>query len=197
MLTWILATVVAVVILALFVGAIIIYNTFQRLRHAIARAQANIDVLLKQRFDEIPQLVRVCASYASFERKTLQALTELRTQFEAARDIRPREQLDRQLTDQLMELAATAENYPQLRASEQFLNLQRRVSDLEMEIADRREFFNQSVTEYNVRLVSFPDLLIARMLRYPSLTVFEAAPEERGVQPIAMPEEDQTRLHDA
>jgi LemA protein len=184
MFSWIVGTAVTIVIAVLVIGAIVIYNTLQRLRYAIARANANIDVLLKQRFDEIPQLVRVCANYASFERKTLQALTELRAQFDAARDLRKREQLDRQLTNQLVDLAATAESYPELKTSEQFLNLQRRVSDLEMEIADRREFSNQSVTEYNVRIASFPDLLVARIFRYTPMPVFEVESEARDSRAI-------------
>src|SRR6202048_4906231 len=122
--------------------AVILYNGLVRLRNENDRAWANIDVLLKQRHDEIPNLVETVKGYMQHEQQTLVAVTQARAASRNAASVRQKAQADLMMTGALRGLFAVAENYPQLRANENFLKLQRRISELEERIADRREFFN-------------------------------------------------------
>ena len=121
---------------------IIIYNGLVRLRNDSNRAWANIDVLLKQRHDEIPNLVETVKGYLQHERQTLVAVTQARAASISAASIGQKAQANLMLTGALRGLFAVAENYPQLKANEKFLRRQNRISELEERIADRREFFN-------------------------------------------------------
>src|SRR6266849_5778443 len=123
---------------------IIVYNGLVRLRNDNARAWANIDVLLKQRHDEIPNLVETVKGYMQHERQTLVAVTQARAASISAASIGQKAQADLMLTGALRGLFAVAENYPQLKANESFLRLQNRISELEERIADPREFFKVS-----------------------------------------------------
>lgn len=155
--------------LGLFVYFVIIFNGLKGLIINIDRAKSNIDVLLKQRFDEIPQLVRVCKGYIGYESSILKEITELRSKFETTKETIYKNKLNQFLTEKIHSLY---ENYPNLKASEQFLNLQKRISDLEMEIADRREFYNDSVAAFNIRLESLPDIVVAKILGYKKERMF-------------------------
>jgi LemA protein len=141
--------------------AIIVYNSLVWLGHAATKAWANIDVLLRQRRDEAAALVDVCRAHAGFERETLQAVLAARR----ADADQPAEAADEAalLLPALHALFAAAEAYPDLKASRSFLHLQKRLSTLESELADRRTFYNESVAAYNARLDAFPDLLFARL----------------------------------
>src|SRR6476660_10167264 len=138
-----------IVILVYVVG---IYNTLVRLSNHIDKAWSNIDVILKQRHDELPKLVQVCNSYMTHERETLESVTNARSAYSAGRNINDKAQAENQIVEALGKLFAVAEQYPDLKANQEFLTIQQRISALENTIADRREFYNDSVTLYNIRI---------------------------------------------
>jgi LemA protein len=142
-------------------GVLVIFNGLVSLRNEIRRSWSNIDVLLKQRFDEIPRLVEVCKGYMKHEREVLQLVVEARSMIASARGLSEQTRAEDGLSDAIRSLFAVVERYPDLKANESFLKLQQRISELENQIADRREFYNQFVTAYNTRRESFPDLLVA------------------------------------
>src|SRR5574340_1807499 len=155
-----------VIAVLLFYG-IGLYNHLVNVKHAVAKAWANIDVLLKQRHDELPKLVEVCKQYKQFEQATLQRVIEARSQVQAARerqDIAALGQAEGMLRMGLGNIFAVAEAYPELKANEHFMQLQTRITSLENGIADRRELYNESVNIYNVGIEQFPAVLVANML---------------------------------
>ena len=168
------------VLVVLLVYAVMLYNGLVGVKHGVARAWSNIDVLLKQRHDEIPKLVEVCKQYRQFEQDTLQKVIEARSRVFAAsqsQNMPALGQAETMLRASLGNLYAVAEAYPDLKTNQQFLNLQTRISALENAIADRREFYNDSVNLNNVRIEQFPDVIVARMFNFQpaDLLEFDAA----------------------
>ncbi|MBS3068615.1 LemA family protein [Candidatus Micrarchaeota archaeon] len=161
-----------------------IYNGFITLRTNIQKAWANIDVLLKQRFDELPNLVETVKGYAKHEKQTLENITKLRSAVQDAGSIHDKAIASEQLSQNLKTLFAVAENYPNLKANENFLKLQKRITELENLIADRREFYNDSVNLYNIKIASFPDLIISRMFNFKLAEFFSAQANEREAQMV-------------
>jgi LemA protein len=159
------ALVVLLVIAAvLAVYLIMIYNNLVTVKNNVARAWANIDVLLKQRHDEIPKLVEICRQYKQFEQETLVRVTEARSRVAAAREARNIDALgpaEVALRAGVARVFALAEAYPDLKANQSFMQLQSRITGLENAIADRREFYNDSVNVNNIRIEQFPDSIIA------------------------------------
>ena len=140
------------VIVCLYV--IIIYNRLISLKHDTAKAWSNIDVLLKQRHDELPKLIETCKQYMQHERETLERVMQARSSVSTARktaNLRALGVAESQLHQGLASLFATAEAYPALKADESFRNLEARITGLENAIADRREFYNEAVNNNNVR----------------------------------------------
>ena len=165
-LTSIILIAVLVVVLAYFV---MIYNQLVQIKHNVSKAWANIDVLLKQRHDELPKLVETCKQYMKFEQDTLTRVMQARSQVSDARvshDIGALGTAEGELRGALGRLFAVAEAYPDLKTNETFLHLQGRISTLENAIADRREFYNESVNVNNVRIEQFPDSVVAAMLAF-------------------------------
>jgi LemA protein len=161
---------------------VMIYNSLVQVKHNVSKAWANIDVLLKQRHDEIPKLVEVCKQYRQFEQDTLQRVIEARSRvFQAsqAQNMPALGQAEGALRAGLANLYAVAEAYPELKTNEQFLNLQTRISALENAIADRREFYNESVNINNVRIEQFPNVIIAGMFNFPVRQLLEFQEEEK------------------
>lgn len=151
------------------VWAVIIYNNLVTVKHNVSKAWSNIDVLLKQRHDELPKLVETCKQYQQFEQETLQRITEARARVQDARlkhDIPALGQAETMLRAGLGNIFATVEAYPELKTAETFQHLLTRISGLENAIADRREFYNESVNINNVRIEQFPDTIIASLLRF-------------------------------
>lgn len=151
------------------VYAVMIYNNLVSLKHNVSKAWANIDVLLKQRHDELPKLVETCKQYMGYEQETLEKVMQARSQVSSARqrqDVGALGSAETQLRMGLGSLFAVAEAYPDLKADKTFQHLQTRISSLENAIADRREFYNESVNVNNIRIEQFPDVLIARMLNF-------------------------------
>jgi LemA protein len=159
--------------------AVILYNGLIRLRNENDRAWANVDVLLKQRHDEIPNLVESVKGYMQHEQQTLVAVTQARAASMNAASIGQKAQADLQVTGALRGLFAVAENYPQLKANENFLKLQNRISEIEERIADRREFFNDDVNTYNTRIGQIPDVFVARFLSLKPRSMFKVSDDDR------------------
>jgi LemA protein len=179
-LTGIILIVVLAVVIIYFV---MIYNQLVQIKHNVSKAWANIDVLLKQRHDELPKLVETCRQYMKFEQETLTRVMQARTQVSEAReqkDIGALGQAEGQLRGAVGRLFAVAEAYPDLKANENFLHLQARVSSIENTIADRREFYNESVNINNVRIEQFPDSIVAAMLSFRSFELLKFSREETG-----------------
>lgn len=167
-------------IICLMVYIIWIYNGLVKLKLNIAKSYANIDVLLKQRSDELPKLIDTVKGYMKHEKETLLNLTRMRSKLAQATTLRAKADLNNQISEGLKTIFAVAENYPKLRANENFLQLQSRITGLENEIADRREFYNDSVTNYNYRIQSFPDTLIAKLFKYKEEDLFQASEDEKN-----------------
>ncbi len=147
------------------VYAVFLYNSLVGVKNAVGKAWSNIDVLLKQRHDELPKLVDTCRQYMRHEQATLEKVIQARAQVAQARESRDVGALgsaETALRSGLGSLFALAESYPDLKANEQFAHLQSRISGLENAIADRREFYNESVNINNTSVEQFPELLIAR-----------------------------------
>ena len=176
------AVFLGLVILALVYG-VVTYNGLVQLKHNIAKAWANIDVLLKQRHDELPKLVEVCRQYKQFEQETLARVTEARARVAKAReahDVPALGAAENLLRAGLGQIFAVAEAYPELKANEHFMQLQTRITALENSIADRREWYNESVNLHNVRIEQFPDLIIARMFSYTEQPLLQFSVAEKA-----------------
>jgi len=167
----------------LFVIAYVIniYNHLVRIKHNVSKAWSNIDVLLKQRHDEIPKLVETCKQYMKFEKDTLEKVMQARNKVSASRqsqDMAGLGEAEGMLRMGLGNLFAVAEAYPDLKANENFQHLQRRISSTESAIADRREFYNESVNINNTRIEQFPDIIIAKVLDFKDRDLLEFNVEE-------------------
>lgn len=166
--------VVVVIFSILFFGYFIsLFNSLVRLKNNIKKAWANIDVLLKQRHDELPNLISTVKGYMKHEKSVLENVTKARASFDSAHNLDEKAQASNQITGALKSLFAVSENYPDLKANQNFIKLQKRITGLENEIADRREFYNDSVNTYNIKIQSFPDFIFAGMLGYKEEELFK------------------------
>jgi LemA protein len=164
---------------------VILYNGLVRLRNENDRAWANIDVLLKQRHDEIPNLVETVKGYMQHEQQTLLAVTQARTASVSAGTISQKAVADLQMVGALRGLFAVAENYPQLKANDNFLKLQNRITELEERIADRREFFNDDVNTYNTRIGQIPEVFLASFMALKPRPMFKVSEEDRRLVEVS------------
>lgn len=171
------------VIVIAFIYGIILYNSLVQIKHNVSRAWANIDVLLKQRHDELPKLIETCKQYMKFEQETLERVMHARSGVAHAReqhDLGALGAAEGQLRSSVANLFAVAEAYPELKTNQTFLQLQSRISSLENAIADRREFYNESVNVNNVRIEQFPDALIARAFGFQPAALLQFASAEKS-----------------
>lgn len=170
------------VLVVAFIYGVSLYNQLVNVKHAVAKAWANIDVLLKQRHDELPKLVEVCKQYKQFEQETLQKVIQARSQVQAARenqDVAALGFAEGALRASVWGIFAIAEAYPELKANESFMQLQHRITALENAIADRREFYNESVNINNVQIEIFPASVIAGMFNFGAKTLLSFSEEEK------------------
>ncbi len=168
--------VIAVLAVLVVLYGIAIYNALVNLKHAVDKAWSNIDVLLKQRHDELPKLVETCKQYMNYEQETLEKVMRARAAVSQARDAGDVAALgiaEGALRAGLGGLFAVAEAYPDLKADGTFRNLQSRISGLEDAIADRRSLYNESVNRNNVRVDQFPDLVVARQFGFGKAQLLE------------------------
>ncbi len=162
-----------------------VYNTLIEMKNNIGRSWANIDVLLKQRHDELPKLVKVCEGYMQHERAVFDKLSDARGALAAARSVGERAAAENQLTRALGQVFAVAENYPDLKANQNFVALQQRISELENSIADRREFYNDTVTLFNTRIQQLPDSWVAGGMQLQVADLFRVEESDRKDPEIA------------
>ena len=176
----IVALVVVLLILGIFVAYVAsLYNRLVFLKNQCDRAWSNIDVLLKQRHDEIPKLIKVCEGYMQYEKDTLERVVKARAAAVSARDTGERIKSEGELSNALSRLFALAENYPELKAQQMFMQLQGRISQLESEIADRREFYNSATTNYNIATETLPMNFVANAAGYRQRELFRATEADR------------------
>jgi LemA protein len=179
----IISSVFAAISFVAIIYFILIYNNLVTLKHNVSKAWANIDVLLKQRHDELPKLVETCKQYMNYEKDALHAIIKARSAVSSAReksDIKALGAAETQLRLGLGNLFALVEDYPELKANESFQHLQSRITGLEHDIADRREFYNDSVNIKNIRIEQFPDVIVARFMGFRSADLLEFAESEKA-----------------
>ncbi len=154
---------------------ILTYNRFVTLRNRVKEAWADIDVQLKRRYDLIPNLVETVKGYAVHERELLEKVTQARTQAMGAQTIKERGDAENALSQTLKSLFAVSENYPDLKASQNFLELQRELTDTEDKIQASRRFYNGNVRDFNTMLQSFPQNTVAGIFNFKTAEFFEIA----------------------
>lgn len=156
-----------------------IYNGLVEMKNNIGRSWANVDVLLKQRHDELPKLVSTCEAYMQHERAVFDKLSEARGAVARATTVPQRAEAESQIGRALGGFMAVAENYPDLKADQGFRALQQRISELENQIADRREFYNDVVTLFNTRIEQIPDSWVAQGMQLAHAELFKVAEADR------------------
>lgn len=175
---WIIIGIVALI----FVWVIALYNGFITLKNRVAEAWADIDVQLKRRYDLIPNLVNTVKGYASHESGTFEKITRARAeamQAESTGDAKKIAEAENMLSGTLKSLFALSENYPDLKANTNFLELQRELSDTENKIQSARRFYNTNVRDYNIKRESFPANIIASMFSFAKKDLFELSSDEQ------------------
>ena len=169
--------VVIFVIVLIIIGIIswffTVYNGLIQVKENIKKSWANIDVLLMQRSDEIPKLIKVLKSFVKHEKKMFDNILDARTSYLGANSVSEKADADNRMSEALKSVFALSEAYPELGSNDNFLKLQERISGLENEIADRRELYNESVNNYNIRIQSLPDMFIANTLGLPQEEMFK------------------------
>ncbi len=177
----IFSVVLLVAIVALVGYVITMFNRLVRLKHNVKAAWSNIDVLLKQRHDELPKLVTTCREYMKYEQETLEKVTLARSQVSNARQSGDMAELgvaESLMSNTLGRLFALTENYPELKSNESFMRLQTRISSLENAIADRREYYNDSVNINNIVVEEFPTNIVASKFNFTQAQLFEVNEED-------------------
>ena len=177
--TLLILFVLVMIVAALVAYGIALYNGLVGVKHQVDQAWSNIDVLLKQRHDELPKLIDVVRGHAGYERELLEKLTALRARTGSGGSDAQRLAAEDELSRGIGRLLATAEAYPDLKASASYVELQRRISGLEEQIAHRREYYNAAVNLNNVRMEQFPDVLLIQRAGLVSRPLFAAVEKER------------------
>jgi len=177
----------AIIVLVVILGIVLllgllmlgIYNGLIRSRVRTQEAWSGIDVQLKRRASLIPNLVETVKGYAAHEREVFERVTEARAALERAGTAREATDANNMVTQALSHLFAVAENYPQLRASENFMNLQNELADIEEKIAFARQFYNRNVSDFNTKILIFPNVFVARMMNLQPFEFFGVEEEVR------------------
>ncbi len=177
------------VVLALIGFVIALYNGLVKLRVLVEEAWSGIDVQLKRRYDLIPNLVETVKGYAKHEKGTFEKIAELRTAAMRTESVEEKAKLENQLTSTLKTLFAVAENYPQLKADANFLDLQKTLQDIEGEIQGARRYYNGAVREFNLKLSVFPNNIVGKFLGFQNKEFFEAEESERSNVKVDFSEE--------
>ncbi len=171
---WIVLIVLAVIVIAF----IAIYNSLVTMRLRVKNAWSQIDVQLQRRFDLIPNLVDTVKGYMAHEAEVLTKVTDLRSSWTDAKTIDEKAKLDNELSNTLKTIMAVAENYPDLKANQNFSELQTELTNTENKISYSRQFYNDTVTRYNTKLEVFPSNLIASMFHFSAESLFEVDNQE-------------------
>ena len=171
---------VILVVVLLLVGYIIsLYNQLVSLRRRVDQAKQNIDVLLKQRQDELSKLVDAAREYMDQEEQVLKEITVAREQAEKAQTPQEQANADQLVRTAMADFRARAEEYPELKSQGNMMQLQERITDIESQISDRREFYNEAVTRYNTRIQQFPYIVMARQMGFKNQELFQASEDAK------------------
>lgn len=173
--------IILVIVVLLAIWCVSLYNNLVKLRNNRENAFANIDVQLKQRHDLVPQLVATVKGYATHEREVLQRVTEARTAAMGATTINDKINAENALTSALAGLKVSLEAYPDLKANQNFMQLQNEIADLENKLAAVRRFFNSTTRELNNAVETFPSNIFAKMFGFKKEPMFEVPQEERAI----------------
>ena len=168
-----LLVIIAVILLILVVWMIGAYNGFVSSKNKIEEAFSTMDVYMKKRWDLIPNLVNTVKGYAEHEKETLSKVTEMRSKSYESMTVNEKVEADRGLGSALGRLIATAESYPELKANENFVNLQNQLNQIENDIANSRKYYNGCVRQMNTKVESFPSNIIAGMFHFEKYQMFE------------------------
>ena len=171
---------ILVIVLLLVIWAVSIYNNLVKLRNNRENAFANIDVQLKQRYDLIPQLVSTVKGYATHEREVLERVTAARSAAMGATTVNEKVQADNMMTSALAGLKVSLEAYPELKANQNFMQLQSEIADIENKLAAVRRFFNSATRELNNAVETFPGNIFAKMFGFTRQPMFEVPQENRA-----------------
>jgi LemA protein len=179
---------VNLIVLALVVAGIIFvivtYNAFIRLKNLCDNAWSDVDVQLKRRYDLIPNLVSTVRGYASHEKEVFKSVTKARAEATTAKTPGEQSKAENMLTGALRQLFAVAENYPELKANTNFLDLQNNLSEIEGDIQNARRYYNAVVRDNNIKIESFPSNIIANIFSFKKREFFEMAEGERAVPKV-------------
>jgi len=170
------------VILLLWI--VITYNRLVMLRNRVRNNWSQVDVVIKNRFDLIPNLVETVSGYSAYERETLNRITEMRTKYASAGSVNEKAEASGEVSGLLSRLMVVAENYPDLKASENFLYLKQQLSEIEDKIRFARQFYNDTVEAFNTAVMSFPSNLIAGMFGFREQTFFHIDEAEKATPRI-------------
>jgi len=171
--------VLVIIVLAVIMYFVGLYNKLVAFKNNIDRSFSNIDVLLKQRHDELPKLIETCKGYMQYEQKTLQVVTEARTAFMRATTPAEKAQADNLVSGALKTLFAVAEKYPDLKANTNFMQLQGRITELETKIAAQRGAYNEDVNAFNIRIAQVPANFVAGFMGLQPHALFQVAEADR------------------
>jgi len=180
-------------ILGIVVFLIILYNSLVQLKVLVDEAWSGIDVQLKRRYDLIPNLVETVKGYAKHEKQTFEKIAELRTSAMNAKTVAEKSKADGMLTETLKTLFAVAENYPELKANQNFLELQGSLNEIEGELQGARRYYNGTVRDFNTKIMVFPNNLLANMLGFKAREFFQAEEEAKGNVKVSFAEEEEKK----
>ena len=169
-----------IILIAIIILMIISYNELVTLKQRVKNSFSQIDVELQKRFDLIPNLVETVKGYAAHEAETLENVTKMRTAWSNAKDISEKAKIDSEISHAIRSIYAVSESYPDLKANENFINLQEQLKDVEEKIAYARQSYNDSVTKYNTKIQVFPSSLIASAFNFKKEKLFEV--EDQNVR---------------
>ena len=161
------------VVLALILWLIGVFNALVKIKNRVKEAWADIDVQLKRRYNLIPNLMETVKGYASHEKGVFEKVTQARAQAMSAQNVEEKAKAENMLSNTLKSLFAVSENYPDLKASQNFLELQRELRDTEDKIQAARRFYNTNVRDLNIKRESFPSSIVAQMFNFKKMDLFE------------------------
>lgn len=168
------------IVILLVLICLIIYNSLVKSRNLVKEAFSTMDVYLKKRWDLVPNLVEVVKGYTSYENSTLTNITELRANSYNDLTMDKKININEQLTNAISNIIAVSENYPELKASENFLNLSKSLTKIEDDIANSRKYYNGTVRIYNNKIQMFPSNIVASLFNFKEASMFEAGIEEKN-----------------
>jgi LemA protein len=180
----IIEIIILIIVLILVIYIIYQYNGLIQLRNRVKNAWSQIDVQLKRRADLIPNLVETVKGYAKHEKTVFENVTKARSSLMSAKTVQENAEANNMLTDSLKSLFAVAENYPELKASENFRQLQAQLSETEDKIAYSRQFYNDSVLMFNNKVQMFPSNILASLFHFTEAEYFEIAESDRAVPEV-------------